>query len=121
MPLIAGWVAGFAAQAVLRTTVEGTATISALLVMTGTAFILYTNYMITDPGTTPAKPWRQVGFGAATAAVYGLLVAFHIAFGLFFALVIVCALRGAGVVIAARRAPAPPVAAPAEPVLALVR
>ncbi|HZB33952.1 MAG TPA: enediyne biosynthesis protein UnbU [Streptosporangiaceae bacterium] len=93
-PLILGWVAGFAAQALIRTAIDGTETISALLVMTGTAFILYTNYMITDPGTTPVPPWRQVGFGLATAAVYGLLVHFHIVFGLFFALAITCALRG---------------------------
>jgi Na+-transporting NADH:ubiquinone oxidoreductase subunit NqrB len=121
MPLIAGWAAGFATVAVLRTAIEGTSTVSALLVMTGTAFILYTNYMITDPGTTPVKPWRQAAFGVSTAVVYGLLVFCHIAFGLFFALVIVCALRGVGVAIAARRVQASPVAAPAQPVPALVR
>ncbi|GAA3119780.1 hypothetical protein GCM10010466_08290 [Planomonospora alba] len=95
MPLILGWVGAFAAQAVIRTAIDGTATVTALTVMTGTAFVLFTNYMITDPGTTPVKPGRQVLFGVAAAAVYGLLVHFHITFGLFFALVIVCAVRGA--------------------------
>ena len=52
--------------------------------------------MITDPGTTPVRPWRQAAFGAAAAAIYGLLVYLHVVFGLFFCLVIVCALRGAG-------------------------
>ncbi|MEV2270102.1 enediyne biosynthesis protein UnbU [Nonomuraea africana] len=107
MPLILGWVGGFAAQALIRTAVDGTSTWSALLVMSGTAFILFTNYMITDPGTTPVAPWRQVAFGAGTAAVYGLLVSFHIVFGLFFALSIVCAIRGVGlalVSVARRRA-----------------
>ncbi|GAA4084668.1 enediyne biosynthesis protein UnbU [Actinomadura miaoliensis] len=94
MPLILAWVGGFAAQAVVRTAVEGTATASALLVMTGVAFVLFTNYMITDPGTTPVRPRDQVAFGAATAAAYGLLVWFHVVYGLFFALVIVCGLRG---------------------------
>ncbi|GAA4513276.1 MULTISPECIES: RnfABCDGE type electron transport complex subunit D [Nonomuraea] len=94
MPLILGWAGAFLAQAVIRTWVDGTATTSALVVMTGVAFILFTNYMITDPGTTPVKPRNQVVFGASTAVVYGLLVHFHIVYGLFFALVIVCVARG---------------------------
>lgn len=104
MPLIAAWVGVFALQAVVRTAIEHTATISALLVMTGTVFVLFTNYMITDPGTTPVRPWHQAAFGAAAAVTYGLLVYLHIVFGLFFCLVIVCALRGAGIaVLSARR------------------
>ncbi|MEO3809936.1 enediyne biosynthesis protein UnbU [Sphaerisporangium sp. B11E5] len=94
IPLIMGWAGGFALQAVIRTAFEGTATVSALAPMTGVAFVLFTNYMITDPGTTPTRPGRQVLFGVATAATYGVLVAFHVVFGMFFALVIVCALRG---------------------------
>jgi hypothetical protein len=96
MPLILAWVGGFALQAVIRTSIEHTAMLSALLVMSGTAFVLFTNYMITDPGTTPTRPWRQVMFGVATAAAYGLLVYLHVVFGLFFALVIVCAARALG-------------------------
>ncbi|MFY7070557.1 enediyne biosynthesis protein UnbU [Nocardiopsis changdeensis] len=94
-PLILGWVGGFAAQAVVRWLVLDHALVAALLPMTGLAFILFTNYMITDPGTTPSRPRNQVVFGVSVAAVYGLLVTWHIVFGLFFALVIVCALRGA--------------------------
>ena len=103
MPLIAGWVGGFALQAVVRTNIEHTSTVSALLVMTGTVFVLFTNYMITDPGTTPFHPWRQVAFGAGAAAIYGLLVYLHVVFGLFFCLVIVCALRGAGLAVLSAR------------------
>lgn len=103
MPLIAAWVGVFALQAVVRTALEHTATVSALLVMTGTVFVLFTNYMITDPGTTPVRAWHQAAFGAATAAIYGLLVYSHIVFGLFFSLVIVCALRGAGIVVLSAR------------------
>jgi hypothetical protein len=99
VPLILGWIGGFAVQAVVRTLIDGTSTLSALLVMTGTAFILFTNYMITDPATSPVPPRRQFAFGAATAAVYGLLVHFHIVYGLFFALVIVCVLRAAGLAV----------------------
>jgi len=105
-PLILGWVGGFVLQAVIRTTIFDTSLIGALLPMTGVAFVLYTNYMITDPGTTPFKPARQVAFGLSVAAVYGVLVSFHIVFGLFFALVIVCAVRGAALALLAMTASA---------------
>ncbi|MEU4249090.1 enediyne biosynthesis protein UnbU [Amycolatopsis sp. NPDC026612] len=95
LPLIAGWVGGFLVQAVARAAITDISLVSALLPVTGTAFILFTNYMITDPSTSPSKPRNQALFGLATAATYGLLVQFHVVFGLFFALVGVCALRGA--------------------------
>ncbi|MFI6450341.1 enediyne biosynthesis protein UnbU [Streptosporangium amethystogenes] len=95
MPLIAGWAGGFAAQAVIRWLLLGHSLVGALLPMTGAVFVLYTNYMITDPGTTPVRPRNQMIFGATVAAVYGVLVTLHIAFGLFFALAITCLLRGA--------------------------
>lgn len=94
-PLILGWAGGFVLQAVLRWLLLDHMLLAALLPMTGVAFILFTNYMITDPGTTPSKPRNQVVFGLTAAAVYGLLVVNEIVFGLFFALVITCVLRGA--------------------------
>jgi hypothetical protein len=111
-PIVLGWVGGFAAQAVVRHLVLGVSLVGALLPMTGLAFFLYTNYMITDPGTTPIGRWPQVVFGVLTAAVYGFLVTAHVVFGLFFALVIVCGLRGAGLYVLAfvgrrRLVPAP--------------
>jgi hypothetical protein len=96
LPLIGGWVGGFAAQAVIRGLIFGTPIVAGLLPMTGLAFVLFTNYMVTDPGTTPFKPSAQVAFGAAVAAVYGALMLLHVVFGLFFALTIVCAMRGLG-------------------------
>ncbi|MFI9010103.1 enediyne biosynthesis protein UnbU [Actinosynnema sp. NPDC053489] len=103
VPLIAAWVGGFVAQALVRAAVTDVSAVSALLPITGTAFILYTNYMITDPGTTPTRPRNQVAFGLATAAVYGLLVHLHVVFGLFFALVTTCVLRAGVLVLAAGR------------------
>ena len=103
-PLIVGWTVGFAAQAVVRSLVFGTPLVTGLLPMTGLVFVLYTNYMITDPGTTPFARRTQVAFGVATAAVYGLLVSFHVVFGLFFALTIVSACRGLGLYLQAARA-----------------
>lgn len=118
MPLVLGWVGVFVLQAVIRTAIDGTSTVSALFVMSGVAFILFTNYMITDPATTPVRPRNQFFFGAATAVVYALLVYLHVVYGLFFALVIVCALRGIalGLMATRQRAAAQP-ASPPEPKL----
>lgn len=94
MTLICAWLLGFAAQAALRSQLNDTPLAAGLLPMTGFAFILFTFYMITDPKTTPDGPRGQVMFAASVAAVYGLLMQFHIVFGLFFALTIVSAARG---------------------------
>lgn len=96
LPLIAAWLAGFLVQAAARSIFLETPLASALLPMTGVAFILYTFYMVTDPATTPVGRREQVLFGAGVAAVYGLLLVFHVVFGLFFALTIICACRGVG-------------------------
>ena len=94
LPLIAGWLGGFVAQAALRSLFLNTPFEAGLIPMTGVAFILYTFYMITDPATTPSG-WRdQIVFGVSVAAVYGVLMVTHVVFGLFFALTLVCAFRG---------------------------
>lgn len=62
--------------------------------MTSAAFIIFTLYMIPDPATTPLPAARQALFGMAVAAVYGVLQVMHQVFGLFFALLIVCGIRG---------------------------
>ncbi|SFT35988.1 hypothetical protein SAMN04487904_101461 [Actinopolyspora lacussalsi subsp. righensis] len=94
MWLIAGWVGVYALQAVVRGVVFDIAILGALASMTGVAFVLFTNYMVTDPGTTPSKPASQFAFGAGVAVVYGLLTAAHVAYGLFFATTMVCLIRG---------------------------
>lgn len=99
MPLIFAWVGGFALQALIRNLFFGTSWIAGLEPITGVAFLLFTFYMITDPGTTPTKPLNQVLFGAGVAFAYSVLLVFHVAFGLFFALLIVCSLRGFGLYI----------------------
>lgn len=96
MPLILGWVGGYVLQAVVRSVFFDDALLGTLGMMTGVAFVLYTNYMITDPGTTPFKASRQVLFGISVAMVYGLLIVLQVAFAIFFALTIVCAIRGLG-------------------------
>lgn len=94
--LIVGWLGGFAIQAFLRAWIWDVALFSALGVMTGVAFVLFTNYMITDPGTTPSKPMNQFMFGSSVAMVYGVLMLFNVVYTLFFAVVVVCGVRGLG-------------------------
>ncbi|HEX3758349.1 MAG TPA: enediyne biosynthesis protein UnbU [Kofleriaceae bacterium] len=94
IPLIAGWVGGFVLQAAVRSAAFDVRFLPALVPMTGVAFVLFTFYMVPDPGTTPARPRDQVAFGAAVAAVYSALQVVHVVYGLFFALAIVCSVRG---------------------------
>jgi enediyne biosynthesis protein E5 len=93
MPLICAWLGGFAIQALVRG-LMGASILSILNAMTGVAFVLFTFYMLTDPATTPSKFQRQIIFGLGVSFTYGLLVIFHIVFGLFFALSLVCLVRG---------------------------
>ena len=94
MPLIFAWLGMFFLQTVIRTTIFDTATIASLGTMTGVAFLLFTFYMVSDPATTPNKFKNQILFGAGVALTYGILMAFHVVFGLFFSLFIVCSIRG---------------------------
>ncbi|WP_116049810.1 enediyne biosynthesis protein [Amycolatopsis palatopharyngis] len=94
MWLIFGWLSFFALQSVIRGWLLDTAILGALGTMTGVAFVLFTNYMITDPGTSPSKPGSQFAFGAGVATVYGLFTGAGIAYGLFFATATVCLVRG---------------------------
>jgi hypothetical protein len=99
IPLVLAWVGTFALQAIVSSLILWFSTgycpmVSRLSAMTGVTFILFTFYMVTDPATTPERPGAQVAFGASVALVYSLLLACHIVFALFVALVIVCVARG---------------------------
>lgn len=103
LPLVSGWLAGFALQGLLRAYAFNIPLVVPFVPMTSAAFILFTLFMIPDPATTPIKPWRQVAFGLSVAAVYGLMFVFHIVFGLFIALATVSAVRGLALRFAALR------------------
>jgi hypothetical protein len=96
VPLIVGWLGGFAIQAFVRHWLWDVALFSALGAMTGIAFVLFTNYMITDPGTTPSKARNQFMFGSSVAFIYAIMMQFNVVYTLFFATTAVCALRGLG-------------------------
>jgi hypothetical protein len=95
VPLILAWLGGFVLQAAIRHFAFGNLFLPSLNPMTGVAFLLFTFYMVTDPATTPVTRRGQIAFGLSMAAAYGLLMSFHIVFGLFFGLSLVCAGRGA--------------------------
>ncbi|MGA4846720.1 enediyne biosynthesis protein [Streptomyces sp. G5(2025)] len=94
--LIVGWLGGFAIQAFLRHWIWDVSLFSALGTMTGVPFILFTNYMISDPGTTPTKSRAQFVFGGSVAMVYGVLMVGNVVYTLFFATAVVCGVRGLG-------------------------
>ncbi|OLT19142.1 enediyne biosynthesis protein [Actinomadura sp. CNU-125] len=94
MWLIAGWLSMYVVQAIVRGVFLDTSIPAALIMMTGVAFVLYTNYMVTDPGTSPSAPASQFAFGGGIAIVYGCLTGASIAYGLFFATALVCLIRG---------------------------
>jgi hypothetical protein len=95
VPLVLSWMGFFVLQALARSVVFDFPAQVALVPMTGTVFVLFTFYMMADPGTTPVSSRGQVAFGASVALVYGFLQMAHIVFGLFFALALVCIGRGA--------------------------
>lgn len=94
MPLILSWMAAFIFQAMIRSVLNDTPLVAALMPMTGFAFILFSFYMITDPATSPSRPMHQVLFAAAVAVGYAVFMELHIVFGLFYALTTVCVVRG---------------------------
>jgi hypothetical protein len=96
IPLIVGWMGAFAIQAFVRHWIWHVSLYSALGVMSGIAFVVFTNYMITDPGTSPFRTRPQFMFGASVALTYGVLMLFNVVYTLFFAVCIVCLVRGLG-------------------------
>jgi hypothetical protein len=94
--LIMGWAGGFAIQALVRNAIWDTPLFTGLGVMSGVAFVLFTNYMITDPGTSPSKGRPQFIFGAGLSVIYGILMVFNVVYTLFFATAILCGIRGMG-------------------------
>jgi Na+-translocating ferredoxin:NAD+ oxidoreductase RnfD subunit len=95
IPLAVAWVAAYILQAVIRTLILGTPLLAGFVPVTGVAFLLFTFYMVTDPATTPRGVKAQILFGASVAFIYTILVYLHIVFGMFFALALVCGIRGA--------------------------
>lgn len=114
LPLVGAWIIGFVLQGLVRAAYFGTPLFVPLMPMTSAAFIIFTLYMIPDPATTPLKPARQALFGFAVAMVYAASQLLHLVFGLFFALLTVCAIRGLALHVSAWRQASRPQPAPAQ-------
>lgn len=121
MPLIGAWLASFVLQALIRSVWFGTPILPALLPITGVAFVLFTFYMVTDPGTTPSSLEGQLLFGASVGLIYGVLMACHVAFGLFFALTFVCICRGSWLALQQIQAPEVPSPIPTKGLVSSLR
>lgn len=105
LPLIAAWLAAFFLQAVCRWAFLGAELGGTVVAASGPVAFLFSFYMITDPGTSPIKTWSQVAFGAGIGLLYGVFMAFHVVYGLLWALFIVCAVRGLAIYRDGRRTP----------------
>lgn len=94
LPLVITYHSVFFAQAAIRCLVETPGSFSPLYAMTGPAYILFSLYMIPDPGTTPFDKKNQIIFGAMVALFYGLFQQFGIVYGPFYALLAANLMRG---------------------------
>jgi hypothetical protein len=106
LPLVLGWLAGFAMQGLVRSFVFDIPLLVPFVPVTSAAFILFTLYMIPDPATTPIGRRAQVMYGMAIAVVYGTLLVAHVVYGLFLALFTMSAARGVSMYLRASAAPA---------------
>lgn len=91
---VVSFLVAFVAQAMLRSLTFGTPLLAALMPATGVEAFIFAFYMLPDPATSPSRVRSQIVFGSSVGLMYGVLVVCHIVFGLFFALTIVCAVRG---------------------------
>ena len=103
--LIFSWLAAFVLQAMVRHFVFDAQLFAILAVATGPIAIIFSFYMISDPGTTPNDPLPQAIFGATIGVTYGILMCFHVVYGIFLALTITCLLRGIGLYLQQHKSP----------------
>jgi enediyne biosynthesis protein E4 len=95
LPLVLSFWAVFVVGALLRAKLTHMpAEITLWAQVSGGAFMLFSFFMITDPKTSPASARGQVLFGAVLGLVDLWLQLSFAVFSLFYALFVVCALRG---------------------------
>ena len=92
--VVISFLIAFVVQAVFRGFSPDVNMLTALAPATGVPAAIFTFYMAPDPATSPAGRNEQLVFGASIAIVYMVLMYLHVVFALFYALTIVCMLRG---------------------------
>jgi len=92
---VVGWLVAFVVQAVVRgVAFDDVSLIGTLGIATGPIAMLFTFFMLPDPGTCPQKPLHQLLFGASVGVLYGFLTHFGLTYSLFWALVLTCTSKG---------------------------
>ena len=92
--VVISFLVAFLVQGVIRSLFVDMNLLAALAPATGVPAAIFTFYMAPDPATSPVLRGRQMLFGASIAFVYMALVMLHVLYALFFALAIVCLVRG---------------------------
>jgi len=92
--VVISFLIAFVVQALIRGMSPETNLLTALAPATGVPAAIFTLYMAPDPATSPASRSGQILFGASIAFAYMFLMLLHIVFALFYALTIVCLVRG---------------------------
>ncbi|MCA9178841.1 MAG: hypothetical protein KDB14_30470 [Planctomycetales bacterium] len=92
--LIFSWLLAFVGQAYVRHLFFDAQLLPILAVATGPIAIMFTFFMISDPGTTPNGLGGQIAFGSSIGLLYGAFMVWHVVYGIFWALMLTCALRG---------------------------
>jgi hypothetical protein len=110
VPSILSWLGTFILLGIARSFIRGTPLPAELVVLTGIPMVLFTFYMITDPQTSPSRLRSQILFGCSIAVTYFALLTLHVQYMMFYSVTIVCAARGACLLLASLRAPVPIVA-----------
>jgi len=103
--LISAWLVTFVLQGAFRAWRMDTPLAGQLVALTGITMVLFTLYMITDPQTSPSRPRSQIIFGAGVAVAYSVLFDLHLQYTMFYAVTVVCAIRGMVLYFASRREP----------------
>ena len=92
--VVLSFLVAFAVQAVIRGLAPDVNILTALAPATGVPAAIFTFYMAPDPATSPQGRNSQIAYGASIALVYMALMYLHVVFALFYALTIVCTVRG---------------------------
>jgi len=94
LPTVAAWLVAFIALAFAKSLLLERPFLAELVVLTGIPMVLFTLYMITDPQTSPSRLRSQILFGAGIALAYSVLLLLRVQYTMFYAVTVICAIRG---------------------------
>lgn len=92
--VVISFLVAFVIQGLIRGAFDDVNVFNALAPATGVAPAIFTFYMAPDPATSPSSKSGQILYGSSIAFVYMILMFLHVVFALFYALTMVCTVRG---------------------------